>query len=151
MSAARTIRGRGIVQGRAAGPALVATEPISFLGDVDIRTGTVVSDLPSIRGQSLAGKVLVFPVSIGSAGAWRFLYQLYRHGTHPVALVCRELPDPSVVQGAILAKIPIVCAPEEDVLSTIEPGTTLEVDGSGLIVIGAGSGAAEQTTHRGCS
>ena len=135
MSALRTIRGRGIVKGRAAGAALVAREPISFLGDVDIRTGTIVGALPSVSGRSLAGKVLVFPASIGSAGAWRFLYQLYRHGTHPVALVCRELPDPSVVQGAILAGIPIVCEPEEDVLSQIADGDQVEVDGSGMIVV----------------
>ena len=135
MSALRTIRGRGIVRGRAAGAALVAREPISFLGDVDIRTGEIVGALPSVSGRSLAGKVLVFPASIGSAGAWRFLYQLYRHGTHPVALVCRELPDPSVVQGAILAGIPIVCEPEEDVLSQIADGDQVEVDGSGMIVV----------------
>jgi len=135
VSALRTIRGRGIVRGRAAGAALVAREPISFLGDVDIRTGTIVGALPSVSGRSLAGKVLVFPASIGSAGAWRFLYQLYRHGTHPVALVCRELPDPSVVQGAILAGIPIVCEPEEDVLSQIADGDQVEVDGSGMIVV----------------
>jgi hypothetical protein len=135
VSAPRTIRGRGIVRGRAAGAALVAREPISFLGDVDIRTGTIVGALPSVSGRSLAGKVLVFPASIGSAGAWRFLYQLYRHGTHPVALVCRELPDPSVVQGAILAGIPIVCEPEEDVLSQIADGDQVEVDGSGMIVV----------------
>ena len=135
MSAARTIRGRGIVKGRAGGAALVAQEPISFLGDVDIRTGEIVGALPSVSGRSLAGKVLVFPASIGSAGAWRFLYQLYRHGTHPVALVCRDLPDPSVVQGAILAGIPIVCAPEDDVLSQIAHGDQVEVDGSGTIVV----------------
>ena len=135
MSAPRTIRGRGIVRGRASGAALVAREPISFLGDVDIRTGEIVGALPSVAGRSLAGKVLVFPASIGSAGAWRFLYQLYRHGTHPVALVCRDLPDPSVVQGAILAGIPIVCEPEEDVLSRIADGDQVEVDGSGTIVV----------------
>jgi predicted aconitase with swiveling domain len=136
MSAPRIIRGRGIVKGRARGPALIAREPISFLGDVDIRTGKIVGALPSVRGQSLAGRVLVFPASMGSAGAWRFLYQLYRHQTHPVALVCRELPDPSVVQGAILAQIPIVCAPEEDLLSTLADGVPLEVDGGGQITIG---------------
>jgi predicted aconitase with swiveling domain len=133
VSAARTIRGRGIVKGRAAGEALVAREPISFLGDVDIRSGEVVGALPSVRGRSVAGKVLVFPASIGSAGAWRFLYQLYRHQTHPVALICRELPDPSVVQGAILAGIPVVCEPEEDVLALIADGDRVEVDGSGTI------------------
>jgi predicted aconitase with swiveling domain len=136
MSAPRIIRGRGIVKGRARGPALIAREPISFLGDVDIRTGKIVGALPSVRGQSLAGRVLVFPASMGSAGAWRFLYQLYRHQTHPVALVACTLPDPSVVQGAILAQIPIVCAPEEDLLSTLADGVPLEVDGGGQITIG---------------
>ena len=136
MSAPRLVRGRGIVKGRARGPALVCQEPISFLGDVDIRTGEIVGALPSVRGRTLAGKVLVFPASIGSAGAWRFLYQLYRHKTHPVALVCRELPDPSVVQGAILAQIPIVCGPEEDLLATVPDGALLEVDGSGEIRVG---------------
>jgi uncharacterized protein len=135
VSAPRTVRGRGIVRGIARGPALLAREPLSFLGDVDIRSGIVVGDLPSVRGRSLKGTVLVFPASMGSAGAWRFLHQLFRHGTHPLALVCRQVPDPSVVQGAILSAIPIVCAPEEDLLATLDDGDLLEVDGSGTITV----------------
>ncbi len=124
----RTIRGRGIVRGVAAGPALVSQEPISFLGDLDITTGTIIGRLPSVAGKSVKGSVLVFPLTMGSAGAWRFLFQLFKHGTHPVALVTREPPDPSVVQGAILANIPIVCEPDDDVLA-LASGTRLEVDG----------------------
>ena len=135
MSPPRVIRARGIVRGEAQGEALISQEPISFLGDVDIGTGRVVGALPSVKGRSLAGKVLVFPSSIGSAGAWRFLYQLFQHGTHPVALICRELPDPSVVQGAILAHIPVVCAPEEDVLATLDDGDHLMVDGAGRVEV----------------
>ncbi len=138
MSSPRTIKGRGIVKGQAAGPALVAREPVSFLGDLDIRTGTVVGDLPSVKGESVAGKVLVMPASRGSAGAWRFLYQLCKHQVQPVALVCRDLPDPSVVQGAILGGIPVVCDLEEDVVETIEDGDPVEVDGSGLVRVGGG-------------
>jgi hypothetical protein len=52
------------------------------------------------------------PYTRGSAGAWRFLYQLFKHDNHPVAIVCNAVPDPSVVQGAILAGIPVVCEPE---------------------------------------
>ena len=90
-----------------------------------------------MAGQSVKGTVLVFPLTMGSAGAWRFLFQLYKHRTHPVALVTREPPDPSVVQGAILANIPIVCEPQEDVIATIANGTPLEVDGgSGVIRLG---------------
>jgi predicted aconitase with swiveling domain len=124
----RTIKARGIVRGIAAGPALVSREPISFLGDLDITTGEIIGRLPSVAGKSVKGTVLVFPLTMGSAGAWRFLFQLYKHGTHPVALITREPPDPSVVQGAILANIPVVCEPDEDVLA-ITNGTRLEVDG----------------------
>ena len=54
-----------------------------------------------------------------------------------MALITREPPDPSVVQGAILASIPIVCEPEEDVMATIAHGTRVEVDGeSGIIRVG---------------
>lgn len=130
----RTIKARGIVRGTASGPALICREPISFLGDLDITTGTIIGRLPSVTGKSVKGTVLIFPLTMGSAGAWRFLFQLYKHGTHPAALVTREPPDPSVVQGAILANIPVVCEPQEDVIATIANGTRLEVDGAaGLI------------------
>ena len=79
----KEIRGRGIVRGIASGPALVSQEPISFLGDLDITTGTIIGRLPSVAGQSVKGTVLVFPLTMGSAGAWRFLFQLFKHGTHP--------------------------------------------------------------------
>ena len=126
---ARTIAAHGIVAGRAEGPALVASEPVSFLGDVDIRSGRIVGDLASVRNASVKGTVLVFPYTSGSAGAWRFLYQLYKHGNHPVALVTEAVPDPSVVQGAILAGIPIVCAPCEPLQVTNGTRIAVEVDG----------------------
>jgi predicted aconitase with swiveling domain len=128
------IRARGIVRGTAAGPALVSGEGISFLGDLDIKTGEVVNLTHSMAGQSVAGRVLVLPHSVGSAGAWRFLYQLYVHRTHPLAIVQRALPDSSLVQGAILAGIPVVCEPDADILTVIRTGDQVEVDGTtGLV------------------
>jgi predicted aconitase with swiveling domain len=140
MSRPREIAARGIVRGSAGGPALVSREPISFLGDLDIRTGEIVGQLPSVKGARVGGRVLVFPASMGSAGAWRFLYQLYMHGTHPAAMISREPADPSLVQGAILAGIPMLCEPAEDVIATIDSGDRLEVDGdAGLVrVVAAG-------------
>lgn len=133
-----TVRARGIVKGRASGEALVGREALSFLGDLEINTGRVVGDLPSLRGQSVAGRVLLLPASLGSAGAWRFIYQLHAHGTHPLAMVFAELPDPSVVQGAILSGIPVVSEPEADVLTLIPDGALVTVDGDlGLIEIQA--------------
>ena len=135
---ARVIRARGLVAGLAEGPALVSPDPISFLGDVAITTGEIVAEESRVKGRRLGGTVLVFPGSMGSAGAWRFLYQLYKHGTHPVALVACTLPDPSVVQGAILSGIPVVCQPSEDVLTTLADGEHLRVDGAaGTITVEA--------------
>ena len=134
------IAARGIVDGVAAGPALIGDEAISFLGDVDIGTGQIVGDLPSLKHASVRGTVLIFPYTRGSAGAWRFLYQLFKHGNHPVAIVTDAVPDPSVVQGAILANIPILCAPAEPLKGVVANGTRVEVEvkgGAGVIRIDA--------------
>jgi hypothetical protein len=123
------IRARGIVRGVAAGPALVSGEGISFLGDLDIKTGEVVNRTHSLAGQSVAGRVLVLPHSVGSAGAWRFLYQLFVHRTQPLAIVQLALPDSSLVQGAILAGI--------------RTGDHVEVDGTAGVVRVTRADAAE--------
>ena len=125
------IAARGIVIGKASGPALVSAEAVSFLGDVDIRSGRVVGDLPSVRNASLRGTVLIMPYTRGSAGAWRFLYQLFKHDNHPVAIVTNAVPDPSVVQGAILAGIPIVCEPQSPIEAQIANGQRVEIEVEG--------------------
>lgn len=122
--------GRGLVKGSAKGPALLSKTPFSFLGDADIRTGMVVGEMSDLRGKSIAGTVLIVPATRGSAGAWRFLFQLWKHETHPVAIVSDDLPDPSVVQGAILANVPIVSGLARRHFGEIGDGTILEVDGT---------------------
>jgi len=126
---------RGVVKGRATGAALVSRTALSFLGDLDIRTGRVVGRSSDLMGELVSGRVLVLPASRGSAGAWRFLYQLRTHGTHPAGLILREMPDPSLTQGAILAGIPVLVDPEPAFWSDLSNGAVLQVDGdSGRIV-----------------
>ena len=72
--------------------------------------------------------MLIFPYTRGSAGAWRFLYQLYKHKNAPVAIITQAVPDPSVVQGAILAGIPIACEPEADLAALVENGAAVSVE-----------------------
>jgi phosphomecalonate degydratase small subunit len=126
----RQITARGIVSGVATGPALISAKAFSFLGDVDIKTGEVVNAESPIRGQSVKGRVLVVPDTVGSAGSWRFLYQLHVHGTSPAAIVSQNLPDSSLVQGAILAGVPMVCSPEVDAVESIKPFDVVTVNGS---------------------
>ena len=129
------VLGRGLAEGDARGPVLV-TPPISFLGDIDIRSGRIVGDLKGVKGKSVEGVVLLAPSTRGSNGSWRFLYQLYKFGQSPAAIVSEALPDPSLVQGAILAGLPIVCAPERPVAEFAVAGAVLRVvsrEGRGVI------------------
>ena len=50
-----------IKAGSGKGIALVSDEPIGFLGGVDPETGIVVEREHPLEGQSISGRVLVFP------------------------------------------------------------------------------------------
>lgn len=117
--------GRAIVRATASGPALLSGTTLSFLGDLDIRSGNVVEESSDLFGKSIAGSVLVIGSTKGSAGAWRFIYQLFQHGTHPVAMITEDLPDPSVVQGAIMCRIPIISGLAGQILAAGLPQETL--------------------------
>jgi predicted aconitase with swiveling domain len=45
-----------------------------------------------------------------------------------VAIVTNSVPDPSVVQGAILANIPIACEPQADLASLVANGDPVRVE-----------------------
>ncbi len=125
---------RPVVRGRAEGAALVSARPLSFLGDLDIRSGRVVGRSSDLYGEVVTGRVLVLPETRGSAGAWRFLYQLKVHGTHPAALILRDMPDPSVTQGAFLAEVPVVTASEPGFWQSVGPGQWLSLDAEAGVV-----------------
>lgn len=88
------------------------------------------------------GQVPVIPYTVGSAGAWRFLYQLFVHGTNPAAIVQLAAPDSSLVQGAILAHVPLVCELDRDCFADLRTGDDLTVDGTaGVVTVGRSSAA----------
>ena len=60
------LQGRVIRAGRAEGPALVSPAAIGFLGGVDPDSGVVLDPGHPLQGQSIAGKILVFPHGKGS-------------------------------------------------------------------------------------
>ena len=121
--------GQPIVHGIATGPALISKKAISFLGDLNITTGEVTGELSDLIGKKISKTILVVPSTRGSAGACRFIYQLKQFENHPAAIITTELPDPSVVQGAILAKIPIISNLANIISNTILDNDTLKVDG----------------------
>ena len=124
------LRGRVIKEGKAYGNALVSPEPIGFLGGVDPETGIIVEPGHSLNGQSVAGKVLVFPTGKGSTVGSYVLYRLAFKGLAPAALV-NASSEAIVAVGAIISKIPMV--DQVDIMQ-IQTGDEVTVDGEWVMV-----------------
>ncbi len=101
------LTGRKISPGSATGVALVTSMGISFYGGVDPETGCVVEKGHELEGQSIAGRVLVFPTGKGSTVGSYTLYRLKKAGLAPAAIVNTEAETITAV-GCIISDIPCV-------------------------------------------
>jgi predicted aconitase with swiveling domain len=129
------LRGRRVVGGVAEGEALVTTERISGWGGVDPRTGTVVETRHELRGQSFAGRVLVFPGAKGSSG-WSSQFHLTRAlGTAPAAWLFNEMTT-KVALGTVVTRAPAMTDFDRDPLLAIRTGDWVRVDAdAGMVTI----------------
>ena len=119
------LKGRSIYAGQAEGQALVTKMGISFFGGVDPETGVVVERGHELEGQSIAGRVLVFPSGKGSTVGSYTLYRLKHAGLAPAAIVNLECETITAV-GCIIAEIPCVDMVE---IGELRSGEWLRVDG----------------------
>jgi predicted aconitase with swiveling domain len=93
-----------LVEGRdGEGEALILTQPISFWGGVDPKTGRIADVRHPQHGQCIAGRVLFLPGTIGSSSASAVLLELVHNGHAPAALVLHE-PDAILLLGLIVAR-----------------------------------------------
>lgn len=124
------LHGRKIYQGRAQGEALVTSMGISFFGGVDPETGMVVEKGHELEGQSISGKILVFPTGKGSTVGSYTLYRLKREGLAPLAIVNAECETITAV-GCIISEIPCV---DRIPIEKLQTGTMVLVNGDeGLV------------------
>jgi len=129
------LRGRGVVRGCAEGEALVTHEAISGWGGVNPMQGTIIESRHELRGQSFAGKILVFPGAKGSSG-WSVAFHTTRlAGVAPLALVFNEMTT-KVALGAVVMRVPSVTDLDHDPLEVIATGDWVRVDGDrGLVEV----------------
>jgi predicted aconitase with swiveling domain len=121
------IRGRKVVGGVAQGEALVTRDRISGWGGIDPRTGTVIETRHELRGQSFAGKVLVFPGAKGSSG-WSAMFHMTRlMNSAPAAFLFNEMTT-KMALGAVVTHSPSMTDFERDPLACIETGDWVRVD-----------------------
>ena len=120
------IRGRKVVGGVAEGEALVTRDRISGWGGIDPRTGTVVETRHELRGQSFAGKVLVFPGAKGSSG-WSAMFHMTRlMNVAPAAFLFNEMTT-KMALGAVVTHSPAMTGFDRDPLDCIETGDWVRV------------------------
>ena len=117
--------GRKIYAGQATGEALVSSMGISFFGGVDPLSGVVVERGHDLEGQSIAGKVLVFPTGKGSTVGSYTLYRLKRAGKAPIAIINVECETITAV-GCIIAEIPCI---DRVPIDDLQSGQRVVVDG----------------------
>jgi predicted aconitase with swiveling domain len=109
------------------GEALVMKEGFSPRYDLNRVTGVISRIGHSCEGRSVKDKVLVIPTTKGGvAGGWAF-FDLVKKGIAPKALVFGKL-NPVMVQGAVLAGMPITEGWEEDALVLVKTGDRVRVD-----------------------
>ncbi len=133
----KTLIGKPVVAGSAAGTAIVSRQPISFWGGVNPRTGEITDRRHERSGAIVTGKVFVFPQGKGSSTASAILMESIRAGTAPAAIINLKV-DPILALGAIVADelyhktVPIVVLSRED-FDAIQEGDHLVVEPDGTI------------------
>ncbi len=123
------LKGRTISRGCAKGEALLSTDPISFLGSVDPKTGVVSEENHAIVGKSIKNKVLIFPYGKGSTVGSYVMYQLKKNGVAPAAIINLET-EPIVAVGAIISEIPLIDMLEKNPYKILTNGDLVLVNGS---------------------
>ena len=118
------LKGRTIFPGKACGEALVSKMGISFYGGVDPETGIITEAGHDLEGESIAGKILIFPSGKGSTVGSYVLYRLKHNGHAPAAIINAACETITAV-GCIIAEIPCL----DQVESTrLVSGVKLEVE-----------------------
>jgi predicted aconitase with swiveling domain len=127
------LRGRKVIGGLAEGEAVVTKEPVSFLGGVNPDKGVVVERGHELEGQSITGKIFVFPHGKGSTAGPYIIYAMAKRKTAPVAMINVEA-EPIIAVGAAMGNIPLVDRLDKNPLEVIATGDHVKIDGDQGIV-----------------
>lgn len=96
------ITGNILNRGSAHGDILELTEPVSFWGAYDPRSGMIVDVHHPQCGMKLTGRILLLPETRGSGGTPGGIAEALRLGTAPAGIVLIK-PDINLAIGAAVA------------------------------------------------
>ena len=133
------LKGRGILPGVAEGRALVSDEQIVWSHGVEPWRGVIDDSKVKLNGQSIKGKVFVYPYGKGSTSSSTWILETIRCGNAPAAIINREtelIITTGFLYGQLLygAAIPVVDHLDQDPLAVIASGDLVRVDGAAGLV-----------------
>lgn len=130
------LSGQVVIAGQAQGPALAASEPLSFWGGFDHTTGEIIDRRHPLSGHHAAGRVLCLPFARGSSTTTAVLLEAVKAGTAPAAIITSGVDSffalASVVADEMYGQpLPLVAlAPEEFARLRTGDWVALQQDGS---------------------
>jgi len=125
----KVLTGRSISPGIAEGVAIVSRDPIVFNLGIDAESGVIVEKGHDLEGQSVQGKILIFPYGKGSTGGAWTIFRMGLRKSGPLAMVCQNAEVLTTI-GSILGNIPVVDGFSPEQLQKIKSGVRIRVDGA---------------------
>jgi len=133
------IRGKPIISGSANGIALVSSEPLSFWGGYDWKSGEITDRRHPLSGSNAKGKILAIPFARGSSTTTAVLLEAIRAQTAPVAIITTAT-DFFFALAFIVADelytqpLPLVAVSKSD-FAHLQTGDQIEIDDQGIITV----------------
>lgn len=121
------IKAHTIYEGIAEGEAVVYNGPFSFMGDLDLESGTLTGPYHPLKGTSIADKIFVFTNGKGSASNDSAAWKAKQKGALPAGVICLE-SEPILSGALILTEIPAVDRPDADVFEKIKTGDHVRIN-----------------------
>ncbi len=121
------IKCRKISKGQAQGEVIITRDSISFLGGVNPNNGMIIDPNHELYGRTISGKILVMPSGKGSTVGSYVIYQMHKNNTAPLAIIALEA-EPIIATGAIMAAIPMVDQPNNDIFGLVKDGDLVDLD-----------------------
>lgn len=106
--------------------AFVTDMPITLLGFVNRETGVIEEPGHPADGQSMAGKIAIFPKGSGSTVAPYVLLELFYRGKAPLAIVNTEI-DQQSAPACSLENIPYAYQFDQDIIGHINNGDRVQL------------------------
>lgn len=108
------------------GEIVLSRDTFSIRYDMDRVTGMISRKGHALEGQSLAGKIVYFPaVQGGVAAGWAFL-ALVERGVAPAGVIFGRT-NPVMIQGLVLARIPVMHQVTPDPFTVLRTGDRIRL------------------------